>query len=95
MAWWSETVHRVLYMDYAFLDFALFSYYRTNIGTSYLPIVTGSGCGLWLVATALAFLFLTRMFIFTIRFSVTPTCNHDHLQLVCITPADGRVKGVP
>ena len=34
------------------------------------------------------------MFIFTKRFSVTPTRNHYHLQLVGITPADGRVKGV-
>ena len=41
-----------------------------------------------------AFLFLTRMFIFTKRFSVTPTRNHDHHQLGCITPTDGRVKGV-
>ena len=31
----------------------------------------------WVVA----FLFLTRMFIFTKRFSVTTTRNHDHPQL--------------
>ena len=46
-----------------------------------------------------AFAILTRMFIFTKRFSVTPTAtrnqhNHDRLQLVGITPAYGRVKGV-
>ena len=41
-----------------------------------------------------AFPFLTRIFIFTKRFSVTPTRNHYHLQLVSITPADGMVKGV-
>ena len=44
----------------------------------------------WVVA----FLFRTRMFIFTIRFSVTPTRNHDHPQLGFITPTDGMVKCV-
>ena len=39
-----------------------------------------------------AFLSRTRMFIFTKRFPVTPTRNHDHHQLVFITPTDGRVK---
>ena len=34
------------------------------------------------------------MFIFTKRFPVTPTRNHNHPQLGCITPTDGRVKGV-
>ena len=36
----------------------------------------------------------TRMFTFTHSFPVTPTRNHDHHQLVCIAPSDGRVKGV-
>ena len=34
------------------------------------------------------------MFIFTKRFSVTSTRNHNHPQLGCIIPTDGRVKGV-
>ena len=38
-------------------------------------------------------LFRTRMFIFTERFSGTPTRNHDHHQLGGITPTGGRVKG--
>ena len=33
-------------------------------------------------------------FIFTTSFPVTPTRNHDHPQLVGITPTDGMVKGV-
>ena len=41
-----------------------------------------------------AFLPAPGMFIFTKRFSVTPTRNHDHSQLVDITPTDDRVKGV-
>ena len=41
-----------------------------------------------------AFLFLTRMFIFTKRFPVAHTRNHDHPQLGCITPTDGMVKDV-
>ena len=41
-----------------------------------------------------AFLFRTRMFIFTKRFPVTPTRNHDHPQLGGMTLTDGRVKGV-
>ena len=41
-----------------------------------------------------AFLSRTRMFIFTKRFSVTSTRNHNHHQLGSITPTDGRVKGV-
>ena len=44
----------------------------------------------WVVA----FLSRTRMFIFTKRFPVARTSNHDHPQLGCITPTDGRVKGV-
>ena len=44
----------------------------------------------WVVA----FLPAPGMFIFTKRFSVTPTRNHDHPQLVGITPIDDRVKGV-
>ena len=42
----------------------------------------------------IAFLLATGMFIFTKRFSVTPTRNHDHPQLVGITPTDDRVKAV-
>ena len=41
-----------------------------------------------------AFLLATGMFIFTKGFSVPPTRNHDHPQLGCITPTDGRMKGV-
>ena len=41
-----------------------------------------------------AFLFRPRMFIFTKGFPVAPTRNHDHPQLGCITPTDGRVNGV-
>ena len=41
-----------------------------------------------------AFLLATGMFIFTTSFPVTPTRNHNHAQLGCITPTDGRVKGV-
>ena len=41
-----------------------------------------------------AFLFLTRMFIFTKRFSVAHTRSHDHPQLGFITPTDGMVKDV-
>ena len=40
------------------------------------------------------FLFRTRMFIFTKRFSVTHTRSHDHHQLGFITPTDDRVNGV-
>ena len=48
-----------------------------------------------MVLTFVHFNLTTRTFIFTIRFSVlAPTCNHDQLQLVGITPAEGRVKGV-
>ena len=42
----------------------------------------------------LAFLFLTRMFIFTKRFPVAHTRNHNHPQLGCISPTDGMVKDV-
>ena len=41
-----------------------------------------------------AFLFRTRMFIFTKRFPVTHTRNRDHPHLGFITPKGGRVKGV-
>ena len=41
-----------------------------------------------------AFLSRTRMFIFTTSFPVTPTRSHNHPQLGCITPTDGRVKSV-
>ena len=41
-----------------------------------------------------AFLFRTRMFIFTTSFPVTPTRSHNHPQLEFITPTDGRVKVV-
>ena len=41
-----------------------------------------------------AFLLATGMFIFTKGFSVPPTRNHDQPQLGCITPTDGRMKGV-
>ena len=34
------------------------------------------------------------MFIFTKRFPVTPTRNHNHPQLRCITPTVGRVNDV-
>ena len=33
-------------------------------------------------------------FIFTKRFPVAPTRSHDHPQLGCITPTDGRVNDV-
>ena len=54
--------------------------------------LTGERC-----RRVVAFLPATGMFIFTKRFSVTSTRNHDHLQLVCTvnryhSPADGRVK---
>ena len=46
----------------------------------------------WLSLRVVAFPPPARMFIFTKRFSVTPTRNHDHPQLGCITPTDGRVN---
>ena len=54
------------------------------------PHLATAGLLVWVVA----FLLATGMFIFTKGFSVPPTRNHDHPQLGCITPTDGRMKGV-
>ena len=69
---------------------------RVWLRYNYSVWVVGGVCvwfvrfGEWVVA----FLFRTRMFIFTKRFPVTPTRNHNHSQLGYITPIDGRVKDV-
>ena len=68
--------------------------WRTVVGSWFSFLVQCFGLTLHDGFRVVAFLFLTRIFIFTKRFSVVHTRNHDHPQLGCITPTDGMVKDV-
>ena len=61
-----------------------------HLSLSLVSVVRVVAFGFYLVLLLCA----PRMFIFAKRFSVTPTRNHYHHQLGCITSTDGRVKCV-
>ena len=88
VGWWRGAHIRIYYRSCSLLYLCGAAY--AALMRVERPHTALCACCAWVVA----FLFLTRMFIFTKRFPVAHTRNHDHPQLGFITPADGRVKSV-